>query len=46
IVCYCGSGVSATQNIMAILLAGMPEPALYPGSWSEWIQDPKRPTSP
>ena len=46
IVCYCGSGVSATQNIMAILLAGMPEPALYPGSWSEWIQDPKRRTSP
>ena len=46
IVCYCGSGVSATQNIMGILLAGLPEPALYPGSWSEWIQNPSRPTSP
>ena len=46
IACYCGSGVSATQNIMAILLAGLPEPALYPGSWSEWIQDPSRPVSP
>ena len=46
VVCYCGSGVSATQNIMAILLAGLPEPALYPGSWSEWIQNPARPISP
>ena len=46
IVCYCGSGVSATQNIIAILLAGLPEPALYPGSWSEWIQNPMRPISP
>ena len=45
VVCYCGSGVSATQNIMAILLAGLPEPALYPGSWSEWIQNPARPIS-
>ena len=43
IVCYCGSGVSATQNIMALLLAGYQEPILYPGSWSEWIRDPSRP---
>ena len=43
IVCYCGSGVSATHNIMALLLAGYPEPILYPGSWSEWIEDPSRP---
>ena len=43
IVCYCGSGVSATNNIMALMLAGFPEPALYPGSWSEWIEDPSRP---
>lgn len=43
IVCYCGSGVSATHNIMALLLAGHDEPALYPGSWSEWIEDPNRP---
>ena len=43
IVCYCGSGVSATHNVMALLLAGYPEPILYPGSWSEWIEDPNRP---
>ena len=43
IVCYCGSGVTATHNIMALLLAGYPEPTLYPGSWSEWIEDPNRP---
>lgn len=43
IVCYCGSGVTATQNLFALLLAGRSEPALYPGSWSEWIEDEHRP---
>lgn len=43
IVCYCGSGVSAIHNILALLIAGYPEPVLYPGSWSEWIRDPQRP---
>lgn len=43
IVCYCGSGVSATHNIMGLLLAGFPEPILYPGSWSEWIENTNRP---
>ena len=43
VACYCGSGVTATHNILALLVAGYPEPALYPGSWSEWIVDPDRP---
>ncbi len=43
VVCYCGSGVSATQNILAMRIAGLEEPKLYVGSWSEWIIDPARP---
>ena len=42
VVSYCGSGVTATHNILAMMLAGHGEPALYPGSWSEWIEDPAR----
>ena len=37
VVCYCGSGVSACHNILAMVHAGLGEPSLYPGSWSEWI---------
>jgi thiosulfate/3-mercaptopyruvate sulfurtransferase len=46
VVSYCGSGVTATHNILAMRVAGYPEPILYPGSWSEWIVDPARPQSP
>lgn len=44
-VCYCGSGVTACHNILAMSAAGLPMPALYAGSWSEWITDPKRPVA-
>ena len=46
VVSYCGSGVTATHNILAMVDSGLPEPALYPGSWSEWIEDPDRPRAP
>lgn len=45
VVCYCGSGVTAAHNILAMKIAGLEEPALYPGSWSEWITDPERPVA-
>ena len=42
---YCGSGVSACHNVLAQMHAGLPEPRLYAGSWSEWCRDPDRPAA-
>lgn len=39
---YCGSGVTACHNVLASVHAGLPEPRLYVGSWSEWCQHPDR----
>jgi thiosulfate/3-mercaptopyruvate sulfurtransferase len=43
-VVYCGSGVSATHQIAALAIAGH-DAVLFPGSWSEWSNDPDRPVA-
>jgi thiosulfate/3-mercaptopyruvate sulfurtransferase len=43
VVHYCGSGVTACHNLLAVAHAGLGEGLLYPGSWSEWSSDPTRP---
>lgn len=41
----CGSGVTACHNLLAMEHAGLGGSKLYPGSWSEWSADPKRPVA-
>ena len=45
VVMYCGSGVSACHNLLALEHAGLRGARLYPGSWSEWSSDPNRPVA-
>jgi len=45
VVNYCGSGVSACHNLLAMEIAGLRGARLYPGSWSEWCADPSRPVA-
>jgi thiosulfate/3-mercaptopyruvate sulfurtransferase len=42
---YCGSGVSACHNLLAMEVAGLRGARLYPGSWSEWSAEPSRPAA-
>jgi thiosulfate/3-mercaptopyruvate sulfurtransferase len=41
----CGSGVTACHNLLAMEIAGLRGARLWPGSWSEWTFDPRRPVS-
>jgi len=45
IVHQCGSGISACHNLLAMEIAGLSGSRLYPGSWSEWSADPRRPVA-
>jgi thiosulfate/3-mercaptopyruvate sulfurtransferase len=45
VVHYCGSGVSACHNLLAMAHAGLDGARLYPGSWSEWCAEPTRPSA-
>ena len=42
VICYCGSGVNACQNLFALELAGFTNGLLYEGSWSDWCSVPER----
>lgn len=42
---YCGSGVTACHNLLAVAHAGLSRPRLYGGSWSEWCSDASRPVA-
>jgi thiosulfate/3-mercaptopyruvate sulfurtransferase len=42
---YCGSGVTACHNLLAMEIAGLAGSRLYPGSWSEWCSSPARPVA-
>lgn len=41
---YCGSGVTAAHEVLALTVAGVPA-ALYIGSWSNWVADDARPVA-
>lgn len=43
LVFMCGSGVTACHGLLAMAVIGHDDPRLYPGSWSEWIQNPDHP---
>jgi thiosulfate/3-mercaptopyruvate sulfurtransferase len=45
VVCYCGSGVTACHDLLALALAGREDALLYEGSWSDWARDAALPAA-
>jgi thiosulfate/3-mercaptopyruvate sulfurtransferase len=45
VVVYCGSGVTACHDLLAMERAGLGRKRLYAGSWSQWAADPARPVA-
>jgi thiosulfate/3-mercaptopyruvate sulfurtransferase len=45
VVTYCGSGITACHDLLALAVAGFEDGVLYPGSWSAWSADPERPAA-
>jgi thiosulfate/3-mercaptopyruvate sulfurtransferase len=45
VVCYCGSGVTACHDLLALTLLGREDAVLYEGSWSDWANDPSLPAA-
>jgi thiosulfate/3-mercaptopyruvate sulfurtransferase len=43
VITYCGGGISATMDALALTLLGHPDVAVYDGSMSEWVQHPELP---
>ncbi len=43
VITYCGGGVAATGTALGFVLAGLPQPRVYDGSWTEWSKDPDTP---
>jgi thiosulfate/3-mercaptopyruvate sulfurtransferase len=43
VICYCGGGISATMDALALTLLGHGNVAVYDGSLSEWVLDPALP---
>jgi thiosulfate/3-mercaptopyruvate sulfurtransferase len=42
---YCGSGLTATLDVLALEVSGLGPARLYEGSWSDWVSDRRRPTA-
>lgn len=43
VICYCGGGISATMDALALVCAGHADVAVYDGSLAEWVRDPSLP---